>query len=253
MLVAGLWHCTWGRGREGAMAPAPLSTGPQSLPLLPTIKLGPSGAGSRVGGLAHALGPCGSLQRPLLWGWEFLLLPPQPPRVFSIWGLRPYFPKLDPWVTRSASLPALCPGLSVRECGASGCYHPLCLPCSPPLWVQPSRFIWANVGPQGLLVVRLPAPFVPHSTSLGPTTATRVLSAPAARLRPSYRSGWMFIFYLLGVGLPCPLIFCQLWMCEEAQCVYLRLHLGSRNIFLKKNKNQLGVGFLFNITIFDSK
>ena len=28
-----------------------------SLPLLPTIKLGPSGAGSRVGGLVHALGP----------------------------------------------------------------------------------------------------------------------------------------------------------------------------------------------------
>ena len=32
--------------------------------------------------------------------------------------------------------------------------------------------------PQGLLVVRLPAPFVPHSASLGPTTATRVLSGP---------------------------------------------------------------------------
>ena len=33
------------------MAPAPLSAGFQSLPLLPTIKLGPSGAGSRVSGL----------------------------------------------------------------------------------------------------------------------------------------------------------------------------------------------------------
>ena len=37
----------------------------------------------------------------------------------------------------------------------------------------------------------------------------------------------MFLFYLLGVGLPCRLIFCQLWLCEEAQCVYLHLHLGS--------------------------
>ena len=37
----------------------------------------------------------------------------------------------------------------------------------------------------------------------------------------------MFIFYILGVGLPCRLIFCQFWLCEEAQCVYLRLHLGS--------------------------
>ena len=37
----------------------------------------------------------------------------------------------------------------------------------------------------------------------------------------------MFIFYFLGVGLPCRWIFCQFWLCEEAQCVYLRHHLGS--------------------------
>ena len=115
-----LWRCTWGRGRGGAMVPTPLSTGLQSLPPLPTIKLGPSGAGSRVGGLVHTLGPCGSLQRPLLWGWESLLLPPQPPRVFSIRGLRLYFPALEPWVIWSASLPAIRPGLSVCECGAAG-------------------------------------------------------------------------------------------------------------------------------------
>ena len=48
------------------MALAPLSAGFQSLPLLPTIKLGPSGADSRVGGLVYALGPCGSLQLTLL-------------------------------------------------------------------------------------------------------------------------------------------------------------------------------------------
>ena len=40
-----------------------------------------------------------------------------------------------------------------------------------------SVYLCANVGPQGLLVVRLPAPFVPHSASLGPATAMRVLSA----------------------------------------------------------------------------
>ena len=40
---------------------------------------------------------------------------------------------------------------------------------SPALWV----YLCANVGPLGLLVVRLPAPFVPHS----------------ARLCPSYQSG----------------------------------------------------------------
>ena len=54
----------------------------------------------------------------------------------------------------------------------------LCLPCSPPLRVRPSRFICANVWPQGLLVLRLPATFVPHSTSLGPATSTGVLSIP---------------------------------------------------------------------------
>ena len=37
-------------------------------------------------------------------------------------------------------------------------------------------YLCANVGPRGLLVVRLPSPFIPHSVSLGPATATRVLS-----------------------------------------------------------------------------
>ena len=41
-----------------------------------------------------------------------------------------------------------------------------------------SVYLCMNVGPQGPLVVRPPAPFVPHSTSLGPTTAMRVLSTP---------------------------------------------------------------------------
>ena len=90
-------------------------------------------------------------------------------------------------------------------------------------------YLCTNMGPQGLLVVRLPAPFIPHSGSLGPATATQVLSALAAGLCPSYWSVCMFLFYLLGVGLPCHLIFCQFWLCEEAQCVYLRRHLGSQS------------------------
>ena len=51
-------------------------------------------------------------------------------------------------------------GLSVRKCGAAG-----------------------SAGGQTA------CPVVPHSASLGPATATRVLSTPAARLRPSYQSG----------------------------------------------------------------
>ena len=41
-----------------------------------------------------------------------------------------------------------------------------------------SVYLCANVGPQGLLVLGLPAPFVPHSASLRPAKATRVLSTP---------------------------------------------------------------------------
>ena len=52
-----------------------------------------------------------------------------------------------------------------------------------------SVYLCMNVGLQGLLVVRLPALLVPHSTNLGPATATRVLSAQAACLCPSYQSG----------------------------------------------------------------
>ena len=171
MLVAALWRCTWGRDWEGAMEPTLLSTGPQSFTPLPTIKLGPSGANSWVSGPVHTLGPCGSLQQPLLWGWESLLLLPQPPRAFSIRGLRLYFPALEPWVMRSALLPAVCPvylcasvgpqgatprsacpvlhhsesgppGLSVRMWGRRVCQWSDCLPCSshtPPVSVPPRQ------------------------------------------------------------------------------------------------------------------
>ena len=44
----------------------------QSLPPLPTSKLCHSSADSWVGGFVYILGPCGSLQHTLLWGWEFL-------------------------------------------------------------------------------------------------------------------------------------------------------------------------------------
>ena len=47
-----------------------------------------------------------------------------------------------------------------------------------------SVYLCANVGPQGLLVLGLPALFIPHSASLGPATATRVLSTPVSVSAP---------------------------------------------------------------------
>ena len=62
-----------------------------------------------------------------------------------------------------------------------------------------SVYLCANVGPQGLLVVRLTAPFVPHSASLGPTTATRVLSAPVpVSALPTGLDVCFFFIYLVS-------------------------------------------------------
>ena len=77
---------------------------------------------------------------------------------------------LEPWVARSALLPAI---------------HPV--------------YLCANVGPQGLLEVRLPAPFVPHSASLGPARATRVLSAPVpVSAPPTGLDECLFFIYLVS-------------------------------------------------------
>ena len=84
------------------------------------------------------------------------------------------------------------------------------------------------MGLQGLLVLGLPAPSVPHSASLSPATATQVLSALVPVSAPPTSLDVCF-------GLPCRSIFCQFWLCEEAKCVYLRRHLGSP--MLKKFDN----------------
>ena len=86
-------------------------------------------------------------------------------------------------------------GLSVRECVAAGCYLPLCLPRSLPLSVWPCWFICTNVGPQDLPVVRLSAPFVPHSASLGPATANASPLRPGCP-SPPFIPVWMNVYFL---------------------------------------------------------
>ena len=62
-----------------------------------------------------------------------------------------------------------------------------------------SVYLCVNVGPQGLPVVGLPAPLVPHSASLGPATAMRVLSAPVtvSALPTSLDACFLFIYLVL--------------------------------------------------------
>ena len=56
----------------------------------------------------YLLGPCWSLHHTLLRGWEFFPLPPWPPQVFSISGLKLYFPTLEHWVVRSVTWSTSC-------------------------------------------------------------------------------------------------------------------------------------------------
>ena len=98
-----------------------------------------------------------------------------------------------------------------------------------------SVYLWLNVGPQGLLVVGL----LPRSSH------TRPVSVPPGPLEsspprlpvsapPTSLDECLFL-YFLGVGPPCRSIFCQFWLCEEAQCVHLRRHLGSLDFIYLKN------------------
>ena len=56
------------------------------------------------------------------------------------------------------------------------------------------------MGPQGLLVLGLPAPFVPNSASLSPATATRVLSTLVpVSAPPTSLEEWLFSIFLVLV------------------------------------------------------
>ena len=134
------------------MALALLSDGFQSLPPLPTIKLGPSGADSRVGGLVHAL--CVSLTT-------------SPVRL----GVSPAASS-TPMGVFNQRFEASFPRAGALSCKV--CFTP------PPFLPV---YLCAKVGLRGLPVVTLPA----HSPQAA--VLPLVLSALAARLHSSYRSG----------------------------------------------------------------
>ena len=110
-------------------------------------------------------------------------------------------------------------------------------------------YLWANVGLQGLpattlwvlLVEAWPALFhYPPSRWVCQPLPCCESSPPRLPIStPPNCLDECFFFISLVVGLPYSLIFCQFflvfvfklllsffWLCQEAQCVYLRLHLG---------------------------
>ena len=98
--------------------------------------------------------------------------------MFSLRGFRLYFVALEPWVAWSASLPAVRLVYLCANVGLQGTTH--CSAC-PVLHYSESSPLGLSVrecGSQGLLVVRLPTPFVPHSASLGPATPRQQESSP---------------------------------------------------------------------------
>ena len=116
-----------------------------------------------------------------------------------------------------------CPPFVRFICGRMWCRRvlpttlpaPLSATLSPALWVY-----LCKCGAAGSASARLPAPFVPHSASLSPATATRVLSTPGpVSAPPTSLDECLFSISLVLVPLAVRFS-CQVWLCEEAQCVY---------------------------------
>ena len=153
--------------------------------------------------------------------------------MFSITGLRLYFPRPGALGCEVCFVPHRWFGLSVRKCGAAGCYpHSAC----PVLRHSESRPLGLSVsecGAAGSASGQIACPVCPTLRQSRSRHGHASPLRPGAPLRPSFPSGCMFLFYLLGIGLPCHLIFCQFWLCDEAQCVYPRRHLGSQIFNLK--------------------
>ena len=178
------------------MALAPLSAGFHSLSPLPIFKLGPSGAALQVGGFVYILGPCGSLQGTLLWGWEFLLLPPQPWQVFSIRSLRLYFPALEPWVVQSVLLPSCSSRFICMWIWDHLLHNPL------PRWVQQPPPCDESF--PGHLPVSAPP------TGLDECFFSNSLVA-GLPYSSNFCQFWLFFVFKLLLSF--------FWLCEEAQCL----------------------------------
>ena len=168
-----------GGAERGTMLLTQLSASFQSLPILTTSKLVPSGADSQVSWFVFILGPSGYIQWTLLWGCKFLLLP-QPSQVFSVRGFEALFPLTG--VAQSVSLLS-CFSRFFRTQMWDRQLSPCCMSS---LWGCPSLpllLVWINV------------------SSLTPR-----LSDFHHTVQFSGSSGWLLFLNLLSF----------FWLCEEA-------------------------------------
>ena len=158
----------------------------------------------------YVLGPCGSLQQTLLWGWEFLPLPPQPPQVFLVIGFEAVFS------------------------GAGSLSCAVCL--VPQLFLI--VYLHANVVPPSPSAAASP----PWSSRCHLAVSPRHLSCPSLPLLPvwmnvSSLSPWLSDFHTVLFSVSSSyLLFLNLllsffWLYEEAKCIYLRLNLGQNSEF----------------------
>ena len=131
-----------------------------------------------------------------------------PHRFFQSEVLRLYFPTPEPWVAWSVSFPRC----SSRFIRTEMWDHPVCQlpPCQP--WCSSCRLATSPLGPgfpsRPLLLVWM------NVSSLTPWLSD------FHTVRFSVSSGY-FLFLNLLLSF--------LWLCKEAQCIYLRLHLGRKS------------------------
>ena len=176
----------------------------------------------------HTLGPCGSLQQtsPVRLG----VPPAAAPTPMGAFNQRfeALFPRAGALGYSVCSAP-LCSSrfICVRMWGQGVLSTALPAPFSATLSQAFLVYLCMNVGPQGLPVVGLPAPLVPHSTSLGPTIATRVLLAQVPISAPPTGLDVCFFFiYLVSDFLA--IQFSVSSGCVRRRSVStLRRHLGS--------------------------
>ena len=92
-------------------------------------------------------------------------------------------------------------------------------------------YLCVSVGPQGLLVARLPALVVPHSASLSPPWPRE--SSPPRCPSPPLLLVWMNVYFLLPwCWTSLPLDFPSVLVVRGGAVCLLRRHLGSPNFFI---------------------